>query len=88
MGQQRPGPPQQLQADPRGSWGSWDSLDVELQASIVEQWHHNGEQKSDFWYPYIKLVLRSRGDALTYVSGLTLNELNLELADLRARKLD
>jgi len=73
---------------PAGSWDSWDSLDVELQASIVEQWHHNGEQKSDFWYPYIKLVVRSRGDALTYASGLTLNELNRDLADLRARKLD
>ena len=73
---------------PGGSWGSWDSLDVELQASIVEQWYHNGERKPDFWYPYIRLVLQSRGHALTYASGLTLNELNRDLASLRVRNVD
>ena len=70
--------------------GSWDSYDVEQQASIVEKWYHDGEKKTDQLYPYIRLVVRSHlsADGLRYASSLTLNELNRDLADLRARKLD
>jgi hypothetical protein len=73
--------------------GSWDSYGVEQQASIVERWHHDGELKTHALYPYIQLVVRtsggpSMGDALEYASTLTLNELNRDLADLRARGLD
>ena len=73
--------------------GSWDSYDVEQQASIVERWHHDGEQKTHVLYPYIQMVVRtsggpSMGDALQFAVGLTLNELNRDLADLRARGLD
>jgi hypothetical protein len=66
----------------------WQSYDVEQQASIVEEWFHNGSSKTDPIYAYIKLVLQSRGDALEYASGLNLNELNRDLAYLRARNLD
>jgi hypothetical protein len=49
---------------------SWDSYDVEQQASMVERWFHNGEQKTDVLYPYIRMVVRwdSRpsADALNY----------------------
>lgn len=74
---------------------SWDSYDVEQQATLVERWYHDttaapGTERSHKLYPYIKLVLRSGGsrDALRYVSGLNLNELSRDLADLRARGLD
>jgi len=66
----------------------WSSYSVEQQASMVEQWFHNGALKTDALYPYIKLVLRSRDDALNYASDLNLNELNRDLASLRARHLD
>jgi hypothetical protein len=67
---------------------SWASYNVEQQASIVESWHSNGRLKNNPLYAYIKLVLQSRGDALDYASGLSLNELNRDLASLRARHLD
>ena len=67
---------------------SWNSYSVEQQASIVEQWFHNGALKTDALYPYVKLVLQSRGDALEYASDLNLNELNRDLASLRERHLD
>jgi hypothetical protein len=82
-----------------GVWGSsltgsytftpgkpWNDYDVEQQASIVEQWFHNGQKKTDPLYPYIRLVVRS--GRLDFPRDLTLSELNRDLADLRARGLD
>lgn len=65
---------------------AWDDYDVEQQASIVEQWFHNGGKKTDPLYPYIRLVIRA--GRVDFPRGLTLNELNRDLADLRARGLD
>jgi len=69
----------------------WDSYDVEHQASIVEKWYHDSAKPTHILYPYIQLVVRAAfagEDALRYAGGLTLNELNRDLADLRSRGLD
>lgn len=72
----------------------WDDYDVEQQASIVEKWYSNNAKhwsnksllKADPLYPYIRLVIRS--GRIWYPRTLTLNELNRDVADLRARGLD
>lgn len=70
--------------------GPWGSYNVEQQAQIVETWFNKGEKPEHILYPYVRLVVRSAGagSALEYASGLNLNELNRDLADLRARGLD
>ena len=65
---------------------TWNDYDVEQQATIVEEWFHNGASKTDRWYPFIRLVVRS--GRIAFPRDLTLNELNRDLADLRARRLD
>ncbi len=41
---------------------SWDTFNVEQQASIVDTWFDNGEKESDALFPYIKDHVR-KGDA-------------------------
>ena len=65
---------------------SWDSYGVEQQASIVEKWHHGGMKKDDELYPYIRLVVRTRGQS--YARSLTLEELANDVQDLHRRGLD
>jgi hypothetical protein len=65
---------------------SWDSYNVEQQASIVEKWHHNGKLKNDPLYPYIRLVIRSKGNR--YARGLELKSLAGDVDYLRGRGLD
>jgi outer membrane protein OmpA-like peptidoglycan-associated protein len=44
-----------------GPWGAWKSYNREQQASIVEQWWHEGGTKEHHLYPYISQIIQKCG---------------------------